>query len=88
MVVATSDDARRRAEQLMAALPPQQHQAMVDAIRADGAAAWLDDMLGTPDPVVGEAPARLRGFRVRLDLVGAKPPVWRRLELPGDLGFR
>ncbi|WP_338020964.1 plasmid pRiA4b ORF-3 family protein [Rhodococcus sp. YH1] len=83
--MATSDDARRRAEQLMAALPPQQHQAMVDAIRADGAAAWLDDMLGTPDPVVGEAPARLRGFRVRLDLVGAKPPVWRRLELPGDL---
>ena len=25
------------------------------------------------------------GFRVRLDLHGAKPPVWRRLELPGDL---
>ncbi|NGP09139.1 plasmid pRiA4b ORF-3 family protein, partial [Rhodococcus sp. 14C212] len=69
----------------MATVPPQQHQAMVNAIRADGATAWLDDMLRTPEPVVGEAPARIRGFRVRLDLIGATPPVWRRLELPGDL---
>ena len=30
-------------------------------------------------------PAAARAFRVRLDLDGAEPPVWRTLELPGDL---
>lgn len=44
--------------------------------------------LGIPaqaDPHTGPVPDRIRGFRVRVDLVGASPPVWRRLELPGDL---
>jgi len=85
VIVATSDDAQRRAEQLIAALTPQQQQAVVDAIRADGARGWLDELLRTPDPVVGAIPDRVRGVRVRVDLLGAKPPVWRRLELPGDL---
>jgi hypothetical protein len=30
-------------------------------------------------------PECARGFRVRVDLMYAKPPVWRRLDLPGDL---
>lgn len=47
--------------------------------------AHLEEMLRTPTPVVAPAPAQVRGFRVRLDLRGTKPPVWRRLELPGDL---
>ena len=36
-------------------------------------------------PTLRPVPSEVRGFRVRLDLHGAKPPVWRRLELPGDL---
>jgi len=35
-------------------------------------------------PVVGPVPKVVRGFQVRLDLEGTKPPVWRRLVLPGD----
>lgn len=35
-------------------------------------------------PVVGPAPQVVRGFQVRVDLQGTKPPVWRRLVLPGD----
>lgn len=35
----------------------------------------------TPSPV----PDEVRGFRVRLELLDASPPVWRRLELPGSL---
>ncbi|MCK8675442.1 plasmid pRiA4b ORF-3 family protein [Rhodococcus sp. HM1] len=85
VIVATPDDPREHAEQLMAALTPQQRQAVVEALRADGARDWLDDMLRTPEPVIGEPPARARGFRIRLDLLGATPPVWRRLEVPGDL---
>ena len=34
---------------------------------------------------MGPSPADVRGFRARLDLHATKPPVWRRLELPGDL---
>ncbi|WKK14756.1 plasmid pRiA4b ORF-3 family protein (plasmid) [Rhodococcus ruber] len=80
-----SDDARRRADELIAALSPQEQQAMVEALRAGSARDWLDELLRTPEPVVGQVPDRVRGVRVRVDLLGAKPPVWRRLELPGDL---
>ena len=37
------------------------------------------------EPTLLPVPTEVRGFRVRLDLHGAKPPVWRRLDLPGDL---
>ncbi|WP_263869924.1 plasmid pRiA4b ORF-3 family protein [Rhodococcus rhodochrous] len=85
VIVMASDDARRRADELIAALSAEQQRAVVDALRADGARDWLDELLRTPDPVVGAIPNRVRGFRVRLDLIGARPPVWRRFELPGDL---
>jgi hypothetical protein len=38
-------------------------------------------------PTLLPVPIEIRGFRVRLELHGAKPPVWRRLELPGDLSL-
>lgn len=37
-----------------------------------------------PEPRLLPAPTTVRGFRVRLDLSHTKPPVWRRLEIPGD----
>ena len=40
-----------------------------------------------PKPTVCPVPAEVRGFRVRLDLRESRPPVWRRLELAGDLTF-
>ncbi|MDJ0419990.1 plasmid pRiA4b ORF-3 family protein [Rhodococcus opacus] len=83
----TSDDVRRLAEQLMAELTPQQQQTFLGAIGADRSMTLLENVLRVPKPVVGDAPTRIRGFRVRLDLVGAKPPVWRRLELHGDLAL-
>ncbi|WP_308115014.1 plasmid pRiA4b ORF-3 family protein [Rhodococcus opacus] len=83
----TSDDVRRLAEQLMAELTPEQQQTFLGAVRADRSMALVESALRVPKPLVGDAPTRIRGFRVRLDLVGAKPPVWRRLELPGDLAL-
>lgn len=47
--------------------------------------ADLEQAFLNPDPNVGPVPDQLRGFRVRVDLVGAQPPVWRQLEVPGDL---
>ena len=69
----------------MAELSPQQQQTFLAAVGADHSMALIENALRTPEPMVGDTPTRIRGFRVRLDLVGAKPPVWRRLELPGDL---
>lgn len=37
------------------------------------------------EPEIGSAPDTVRGFRIRLDLMGTKPPVWRRIDLPGDM---
>nr|WP_257909677.1 plasmid pRiA4b ORF-3 family protein [Janibacter limosus] len=45
----------------------------------------MGDLLEEPRPEMLAVPDITRGFRVRLDLRGTKPPVWRRLELPGDL---
>ncbi|MBC2644388.1 plasmid pRiA4b ORF-3 family protein [Rhodococcus wratislaviensis] len=71
----------------MAELSPQQQQAFLGAVGAERSMGWVENVLRVPEPMVGDAPTRIRGFRVRLDLVGAKPPVWRRLELPGDLAL-
>jgi hypothetical protein len=45
----------------------------------------FEKLNATPEPTLLPVPSEVRGFRVRLDLHGAKPPIWRRLELPGDL---
>lgn len=87
MAVPTPDDVRGLAEQLAAEFTQEQQHAFLGAVLADRSAAFLDGALRVPQPMVGDAPAHVRGFRVRLDLVGAKPPVWRRLELPGDLAL-
>lgn len=71
----------------MAELTPEQQQTFLSAIGADRSMGLVENALRVPPPLVGDAPTRIRGFRVRLDLVGAKPPVWRRLELPGDLAL-
>lgn len=49
------------------------------------AASFLEELGANPAPTLHPIPTDGRGFRVRVDLHGAKPPVWRRLELPGDL---
>ncbi|PRZ44356.1 pRiA4b ORF-3-like protein [Antricoccus suffuscus] len=82
--MSNTEDVRRLAEQLAAESTPEQQQALL-RILADRAKASIDAALVTPEPALGDAPADVRGFKVRLDLVDTKPPVWRRLELPGDL---
>ncbi|MGO1543955.1 MAG: plasmid pRiA4b ORF-3 family protein [Gulosibacter sp.] len=38
-----------------------------------------------PEPELLPIPDAVRGFAIRLDLLDVKPPVWRRLEVPGDI---
>jgi hypothetical protein len=43
------------------------------------------EKLQPTSPPLPPAPSEVRGFRIRLDLRHAKPPIWRRIEVPGDL---
>lgn len=37
------------------------------------------------EPELHPAPATVRGFRIRIDLQHTKPPVWRRVDVAGDV---
>ncbi|WP_052617103.1 plasmid pRiA4b ORF-3 family protein, partial [Mycobacteroides abscessus] len=58
---------------------------MLQQLMADAGRDLFAGVFDEPTPEVGAVPERVRGFRVRVDLMYAKPPIWRRLVLPGDL---
>ena len=60
-------------------------QALLQTLTANTSRDTFAGMFDEPTPQVQVAPERVRGFRVRVDLMYAKPPIWRRLDLPGDL---
>lgn len=58
---------------------------LLQKLMANAGSDMFAGMVDEPTPEVREVPERARGFRVRVDLMYAKPPIWRRLDLPGDL---
>ncbi len=64
---------------------PSPDVALLQQLMASAARDMFAGIFDEPTPQVREAPERPRGLRVRLDLMYAKPPIWRRLDLPGDL---
>lgn len=72
-------------EQVLAGATPEESKALLDGFLSGRVSSLLEKLDETRAPTLLPTPAQVRGFRVRLDLVGAKPPVWRRLELPGDV---
>jgi hypothetical protein len=78
-------DAESLVKQLIAGSTPDEQQALLKALLS-GQVSSIFEKLDTPaEPELRPPPPEVSGFRVRLDLHGAKPPVWRRLDLPGDL---
>ena len=77
-------EAERLVKQLVAGATPEETRALLDALLS-GRVSSIFEKLEPAEPTLRPAPTIVRGFRVRLDLHGAKPPVWRRLELPGDV---
>ena len=59
--------------------------ALLQKLMASAGADPFAGIFDEPTPEVRVAPERVRGYRVRVDLMYAKPPIWRRLDLPGDL---
>lgn len=58
---------------------------MLDALLSGQVSSIVEELRARQEPKRGPAPSEVRGFRIRLDLHGARPPVWRRLEVPGNL---
>ena len=82
--MAKPTDAERLAKQLLAGATPEEGRALLDSLLS-GRVSSIFEKLQPAEPALLSAPTEVCGFRVRLDLHGAKPPLWRRLELPGDL---
>jgi hypothetical protein len=83
--VAEPSDVQHLVKQLMAGATPQENRALLDALMSGQVSSIFEKLKRDQAPTLLPIPTEVRGFRVRLDLHGAKPPVWRRLELPGDL---
>ena len=82
--MATPSDPQRLARQLVAAATPEEQRALLESLLSGRGTRFMEGFR-EPEPVVRPAPSEVRGFRVRLDLRHTRPPVWRRLELSGDL---
>ena len=83
--MAEPTDVQHLVKQLMAGASPEENKALLDALMSGQVSSILEKLKRDEAPTLLPVPTEVRGFRVRLDLHGAKPPVWRRLELPGDL---
>jgi hypothetical protein len=82
--VAQQTDLQDLVKQLMAGGSQMERQALLDALRSGQVSSIFEKLQVDRRPTPRPAPTEVRGYRVRLDLRGARPPVWRRLELPGD----
>ncbi len=78
-------DVQHLVKQLMAGTSPEENKALLEALMSGQVTRIFEKLQRDEVPTLLSVPTEVRGFRVRLDLHGAKPPVWRRLELPGDL---
>lgn len=85
--MAERPDVEHLVKQLMAGASPEEGKALLDALMSGQVSSILERLRRDEAPTLFPIPPGVRGFRVRLDLHGAKPPVWRRLDLPGDLAL-
>ena len=83
--MAEPTDVQHLVKQLMAGASPEENRALLDALMSGQVSSIFEKLKRDEAPTLLPIPTEVRGFRVRLDLHGAKPPVWRRLDLPGDL---
>jgi hypothetical protein len=78
-------DVESLGKQLLAGLTPEEGRALLEGLTNRRVSSIFEKLDINPAPALRPAPTDVHGFRIRLDLRGAQPPVWRRLELPGNL---
>lgn len=83
--MADQTDVQHLVKQLMAGATPEESKALLDALMNHQVTSIFEKLKRDERPELRPIPERTRGLRIRIDLHDAKPPIWRRLELPGDL---
>lgn len=80
----TPTEVERLAGQLMAGATPEEQRALIEALLG-GRVSSISEPVQAVEPTLLPEPTEAAGFRVRLDLRDAKPPIWRRLDVSGEL---
>lgn len=75
-------DFKQLIDQLFPDMPPQEILNLLLAAGRSAAPSWDQPR---PMPTLLPIPDTTRGFRIRIDLQRTKPPVWRRIEVPGSI---
>ena len=81
-------DLRQLIEQFLGDATPEELGRLVAGMgpgTEPGSAPVAPDFWKTPKPQLHPVPETTRGFLIRVDLQHTKPPVWRRIEVPGDI---
>lgn len=78
-------DAAEPISRLVSGMSLEQQRELLARLLDQRSATFLSELPVPRLPTVGRKPRTVREFQVRLDLRFAKPPVWRRLVLPGDV---
>lgn len=73
--MAEPTDVEQLAKQLVAGKSPEEIGALLTALTSGQVSSIFDKLQRDETPALFPVPREVRGFRVRLDLHGAKPPV-------------
>ena len=86
MGVASDDEIQRIVNEMLSGLGPADIDALAQRLASAGMTP-IEQLLAATKPPVRRRPRRDDPvtLRVRVDLAGTRPPVWRRLELASDL---
>jgi len=70
---------------LVSSMSPAGQRELLQGLLDRSASHDFFDLPDSKPPTLMRKPRTVRGFRVRVDLIHVKPPIWRRLILPGDI---
>jgi len=79
-----TDDEKAAVLRLVSSMSPAEQRELLENLLAQRASRFTAPL--PPElPTLLRKPRKVPGVQVRIDLLQVKPPIWRRLILPGDL---